>query len=158
MRSFSFCVKINLELGEYAEDQGFLLPNQVSYNPDYFRPRFKIERYMRTFKMKILGTKRWRIFRCQIKYSPENFQWAVLQMAFCAIPQLRWQPQRPLSQLEWQSVELELQLARQRFQRQRSGCGFRKYLSPLDKIKTTPHNYSLSVDEDNARRFLFCLF
>ena len=64
--------------------------------------------------MKLFGTEYWRAFTPQIQYSPESIQWAVAQMVFCTnLAECRRQPQRPVSQLEWQALVFELQLARQ---------------------------------------------
>jgi len=51
-----FCVKIFLEVGEYAGDQGFQLPNPVSIHREYLRLWFRVEWCMQHFtKMKLLG-------------------------------------------------------------------------------------------------------
>lgn len=55
MRGFFFDT-IQMEVGEYAEDQGFLLPNPVSIHPEYLRLRFEIARCTQKLqKMKLLG-------------------------------------------------------------------------------------------------------
>lgn len=55
--------------------------------------------------------------------------WKVL----CAKPQRQWQPLRSLSVLERRSVGVELQLARQRLEREQPVCRARKsfHFSPI---------------------------
>jgi len=64
----------------------------------------------------------------QSRDHPKGFrrmvQWTVLRTK----PQRRWQPLRSLPLLERHEVELELQLAQQRLERQQSGSCSRNYL------------------------------
>lgn len=65
-------------------------------------------------------------------FRQERIKSAVAQAASCTLSQLRWQPQRPLPQLERRQVELELELARQRLEWQQP-CGVARkslYSSP----------------------------
>lgn len=57
-RAIFYTMKV--ELGEYAGDQGFLLPKPVSIHPEYLRLRFRVARCMQKLqKMKLLGIKRY---------------------------------------------------------------------------------------------------
>ena len=73
-------------------------------------------------KMKILGVRCCASIARGYDTAPRTLQGAVAQMAFHTQPQLGRQPVRPLPVLERRQVELELQLARQRLERQQS-CG-----------------------------------
>ncbi len=48
--------KMRVEVGEYAGDYGFSLPNPVSIHREYLRLRFRVGWCMQTLqKMKLLG-------------------------------------------------------------------------------------------------------
>ena len=64
--------------------------------------------------------------RSQIRFNPESNRRAVARMARRIIPQRERQPVCRVPLLERQPVELELQLARQRLERQQPGCVARK--------------------------------
>ena len=61
-------------------------------------------------------------YSSRIRYNPESIQGVVAWAAFYMQPQLERQLVRPLPVLQRRQVELELQLARQRLERQQS-CG-----------------------------------
>ena len=80
----------------------------------------------RTYKLLTKKEDTWRKIllhlRCRIRFNPEivlNFKgwW---HRRYFAQSQLGWQLVCPLPQLEWQALELELQLARQQLQLQQS--------------------------------------
>jgi len=60
-----------LAVGEYANDQGCSLPNPVFINWEYFRPRFKIEWFIKLKKWRYL-VQRVRALWCRIKYNPKS--------------------------------------------------------------------------------------
>jgi len=59
--------------------------------------------------------------RLQIRFNPESIQWVVLlEDTLYILARSRRQPQRPVPQLQRRALGAELQLARQRLERQRS--------------------------------------
>ncbi|OGI99464.1 hypothetical protein A3H53_02905 [Candidatus Nomurabacteria bacterium RIFCSPLOWO2_02_FULL_40_10] len=81
-----------MAVGEYADGQGFPLPNPVSMHREYPRPWFRIGWCMQTclpagrnFKKRRYLARDIKALRCRIRFNPESIRGVVIWKMFRAI-------------------------------------------------------------------------